>query len=225
MPVALNSIQNNLENIYNFSVINTPTDFQYRYDLLNDLVDTYNEIKLYLFSSNSSFCFPDIKAFPKHLMLGEIVKTSPCYQYRHKFYKSAVLSDENLGNCNDCGNTENFAVYAEKTKIQPKIIAGNETTEIDICYGKNTDEQRVYNLIKRSVELLINYNTNYDFIKITPSLQHGNLGKKAIPFYSNVGDALIQSWDFDNTVLGKQRDNVSYHDALLNTKNQLQIHY
>ena len=225
MPVALNSIQNNLENIYNFSVINTPTDFQYRYDLLNDLVDTYNEIKLYLFSSNSSFCFPDIKAFPKHLMLGEIVKTSPCYQYRHAFYKSAVLSDENLGNCNDCGNKENFAVFAENTKIQPKIIAGNETTEIDICYGKNTDEQRVYNLIKRSVELLINYNTNYDFIKITPSLQHGNLGKKAIPFYSNVGDALIQSWDFDKTVLGKQRDNVSYHDALLNTKNPLQIHF
>ncbi len=214
MPIVLDAIQKNITELFNFEgdpVL--PSDFQYRYDLLNDLVDTYNETRALLLTIEDTYCSPDINAFPKHLMLGELVKTEPCFEFRHAFYKSPLLSGENLSPCNDC--------LSDDTDSEEKDITSDE---LKICYGENTARQRMYNLILRSVELLENYNTSYDFIKITPSLQLGKLGKKAIPFYNDVNDSLIKAWDFDKTILGLQKNNVSYHDDLLYTKNPLKIH-
>jgi hypothetical protein len=222
MPVLLGSIQNNLNSLFNFNENNAPSDFQYRYDLLKDLIDTYNEIKLLLFDMDVSFCCPNRSAFPKHLMLGEIVKAGPCFEYRHAFYKSPLLTDQNLTTCNDCITFDDL-IEVVPQNTAPEFIIDIEGIEIDICYGKNTDQQKLYSLIKRCVQLLANYNPNYNYIKITPSFQLGSLGKKAIPFYNNVGNHIIQLWDFDKTVLGQQRDNISYHDALLNTKRPLEI--
>ncbi|WP_298420548.1 hypothetical protein [uncultured Kordia sp.] len=69
---------------------------QYRYDLLRDLVDTYREIKELILHSKFE-CVPNIKAFPKHLLLGTPeLKTR--VTTRHQFYPSPMVSenDENL---------------------------------------------------------------------------------------------------------------------------------
>ncbi|KAF2338333.1 hypothetical protein [Flavobacterium tistrianum] len=209
MPIVSDVIQKNITELFNFDgdpIL--PSDFQYRYDLLNDLVDTYNETRALLLNLEDSYCYPDINAFPKHLMLGELFKSEPCFLFRHAFYKSPLLTSESLTPCNDC----------------LEDIPKDSEEEIKICYGENTARQRMYSLILRTAELLENYNTSYDFIKITPSLQLGKLGKKAIPFYNNVNDSLIKDWDFDKTILGLEKNNVSYHDDLLNTKKPLEIH-
>lgn len=70
--------------------------FQYRYDLLKDIVDSYNEAKE-LFIEVATECCPSIASFPKHLMLGKLRPTeedSLVSKYRHKFYKSPILVDE-----------------------------------------------------------------------------------------------------------------------------------
>ncbi|EJL64877.1 PKD domain-containing protein [Flavobacterium sp. CF136] len=220
MPIISDAIQKKISELFNFEgnpVL--PPDFQYLYDLLNDLVDTYNETRALLLTINDSYCSPDINAFPKHLMLGELIKTEPCFEFRHAFYKSPLLTGENLTTCNDClADDEVPSKDSEKKKKEEKA------DEINICYGEDTARQRIYSLILRSAQLLENYNPLYNDIKITPSLQLGKLGKKAIPFYNNVNDSLINAWDFDKTILGLQKNNVSYHDDLLNTKKPLEIH-
>lgn len=224
MPVVLESILKNIDELFNFEGDPLlPSDFQYRYDLLNDLVDTYNETKALLLSIDDTYCYPDINAFPKHLMLGELIKTEPCFEFRHAFYKSPLLSGENLNTCNDCLADDDAPVKdsKEKKKVKADEI---KIDEIKVCYGENTAIQRMYSLILRSAQLLENYNPAYDFIKVTPSLQLGKLGKKAIPFYNDVNDSLIKAWDFDKTILGLEKNNVSYHDDLLNTKYPLEIH-
>lgn len=220
MPIISDAIQKKIAELFNFEgnpVL--PPDFQYLYDLLNDLVDTYNETRALLLTINDSYCSPDINAFPKHLMLGELIKTEHCFEFRHAFYKSPLLTGESLSICNDC--LADDAVPGEDSEKKKKE---EKTDEINICYGEDTARQRIYSLILRSAQLLENYNPLYDVIKITPSLQLGKLGKKAIPFYNNVNDSLINAWDFDKTILGLQKNNVSYHDDLLNTKKPLEIH-
>ena len=223
MPIVLESIQKKITELFNFDGDTVlPSDFQYRYDLFNDLVDTYNETRALLLNIEDSYCYPDINAFPKHLMLGELIKTEPCFEFRHAFYKSPLLTGESLTTCNDCLADEGTPVIdsKEKKKVKADEI---KTDEIKVCYGENTARQRMYSLILRSTELLENYNASYDYIKITPSLQLGKLGKKAIPFYNNVNDSLIKAWDFDKTILGLEKNNVSYHDDLLNTQKPLEI--
>lgn len=222
MPVMLASIKKNLGELYSFDKNNVPPDFQYRYDLLNDIIDTYNEIKLLLSNMDGEFCCPDIKSFPKHLMLGEVLKTGPCFEYRHGFYKSPLLTGQNLSTCNDCLSFDPLIENGSE-EIVPEFIVDMEGKEVKICYGKNTDLQKLYSLIKRCVQLLANYNVNYNTIKITPSFKLGVLGKKAIPFYNNVGNHLIELWDYEKTNIGKQRTNRSYHDNLLNTKRPLEF--
>ncbi|TDO68906.1 hypothetical protein EV143_11616 [Flavobacterium chryseum] len=220
MPLVLDAIQKKITELFNFEgdpVL--PQDFQYLYDLLNDLIDTYNETKALLLTIDDNYCSPDINAFPKHLMLGELIKTEPCYEFRHAFYKSPLLTGENGSTCNDCLAADDAPVKDSEKKEKDATA-----DEIKICYGENTSRQRVYSLILRSAQLLENYNPLYDVIKITPSLQMGKLGKKAIPFYNNVNDLLIKTWDFDKTILGLEKNNVSYHDDLLNTKKPLEIH-
>jgi hypothetical protein len=74
-------------------------DFQYRYDLLKDLIDTYNEIKGLILHLNAECC-PSIASFPKHLMLGYAGGSLELGEYaafRHGFYHSPITTqdDEN----------------------------------------------------------------------------------------------------------------------------------
>src|SRR5690606_7503247 len=83
------SIQNSLTNLFSFTSNNVPDDFQYRYDLMKDIIDTYNELKS-LFLKLNVECCPDINAFPKHLLIGKVNEPKTFKTYRHKFYKSPV---------------------------------------------------------------------------------------------------------------------------------------
>lgn len=69
------------------------TGFQYAYDLVKDLMDTYAEIIKTLPESFTK-CFPDLESFPKHVMLGKLGSDIRLDEYRHRFYPSPVLDDE-----------------------------------------------------------------------------------------------------------------------------------
>jgi len=88
------SLDTRIDSLFNFSSNGTPTDYQYRYDVLKDLIDTYNEIKTLLLHINIACC-PSIGAFPKHLMLGRIEEVKPFLTHRHQFYKSPIIGHEN----------------------------------------------------------------------------------------------------------------------------------
>ncbi|UKB81176.1 PKD domain-containing protein [Chryseobacterium sp. MEBOG07] len=71
-------------------------DYQYRYDLLKDLIDTYNEIKGLILHLNAECC-PAIASFPKHLMLGAVGAAQELGKYiplRHGFYHSPVTTND-----------------------------------------------------------------------------------------------------------------------------------
>jgi hypothetical protein len=73
----------------------TSDDYQYRYDLLKDLVDTYNEIRSLLLHLKS-VCCPGIASFSKHLMLGPVgasLSLGNLTEYRHDFYNSPISTD------------------------------------------------------------------------------------------------------------------------------------
>ncbi len=440
-----NIVKNRFEQLFDFNEFNVPDDFQYRYDLLKDLVDTYNEIKELLLGIDVSDCFAQYEDFPKHLMIGEVDKQGQCYEYRHGFYKSPILADYAINTCSSCAPVEldydissgdgdlpceegnpqgnhivfvidesgsysqqrelvrgalrgyltsvsdtntfvsfvgmsrsftfergdhvihkpandqslftwldnyttsasegtsssdywgpgfkavielvlnvetvpdpaiviviadeesgvgfgqnpaptinllnaikgrtKFFAYLIDNNPKNQIFSGNaatiipnavpsldgesdldrsdyfltdtfvdlevkiknlneslinsnifcpETTEdevvvdqnnieLEICYSSDQSEQRLFGLVKRTVQQLTNYNPEYSFIKITPSLNLGNLSKKAIPFYYNVGEKMIEYWDFDKTTMGTHRTNISYHDELLAIKRPLEF--
>lgn len=67
-------------------------DIQYRYDLLNDLIETYSDIKTHLLHLKT-FCVPDISAFPKHLLLGAI-QLENRESSRHQFYPSKLSNSD-----------------------------------------------------------------------------------------------------------------------------------
>ncbi|MGS2739386.1 PKD domain-containing protein [Sinomicrobium sp. M5D2P17] len=122
-------IQNRINNWFGFSILNTPVQFQYRYDLLKDLVDTYTELKE-LFIRLTTECCPDIGAFPKHLMLGKVTDTEAHMSYRHRFYKSPVHNDRDYGKkfMSLVDRTKNilnlFSVPPGEVEITPSLIKG-----------------------------------------------------------------------------------------------------
>lgn len=123
----------NLIKLIGFTQANVPFDFQYRYDLVKDLVDTWNEIRCLLLSLKEE-CFPDINAFPKHLMLGNLdeVNIEP-KQNRHQFYKSPALTC-GLSKLNQCRSLvqrlfEMVDSYGSKSG-EVKITPSNKLPEL-----------------------------------------------------------------------------------------------
>ena len=158
-----------LKSLVGFSAYNVPFNVQYRYDCLKDIVDTYNELKCHLTELKEECC-PDIKAFPKHLLLGDISEIgTPAKHHRHRFYKSPILN---------CG-----------------------TSKIQLCR----------NLFIRILELINQFQTSAGEIKITPSNKLPELGYRSIPFYYNVQDELLASWNYFKTEKNRQNTNLSYH--------------
>ncbi|WP_435523289.1 hypothetical protein [Chryseobacterium indoltheticum] len=70
-------------------------DYQYRYDLQKDLIDTYNEIKGLILHLNADCC-PSVTSFPKHLLLGHAgakLELGDQNRLRHNFYNSPVTDN------------------------------------------------------------------------------------------------------------------------------------
>nr|WP_294859424.1 PKD domain-containing protein [uncultured Fluviicola sp.] len=110
MTAKANEIESKIDQFFGTGATYPYLFFQYRYDLLRDLVNGYNELKD-LFLESVCNCNPDIHSFPKHLMLGRLIPTQQdryLKQYRHEFYKSPILEDEK----NWC---ERFNLYVDRT--------------------------------------------------------------------------------------------------------------
>ncbi|MFL9833757.1 Ig-like domain-containing protein [Chryseobacterium terrae] len=124
-------------------------DYQYRYDLQKDLIDTYNEIKDLILHLNAECC-PEVTAFPKHLMLGYVgakLELGDYNRFRHGFYNSPITTndDENYEKIVMLANRfvqklNAFQAYIGAIKITPSrlnVRLGNKA----IPYYYNVDKQ------------------------------------------------------------------------------------
>ncbi|GGZ17432.1 hypothetical protein GCM10007049_07430 [Echinicola pacifica] len=104
------------------SLYNNP--FQYHYDWLRDVLDTYHELVEALYSLDTS-CMPDINAFPKHLLLGRLIENNSEAAFRHSFYRSPASGDRNqLGLLNSLRDRlmtslSSFRLRPENIRISP----------------------------------------------------------------------------------------------------------
>lgn len=120
--LGMNDLYNNIVNqlAINFNALNAPVYFQYWYDLLKDVVDTYNEMKE-LFPDALCGCDPDITSFPKHLLLGPLKALTEndleYNNYRHSFLKSPLLSDF-------CSGKKRFETLAHRVLEMMKANQG-----------------------------------------------------------------------------------------------------
>lgn len=100
---------------------------QYYYDFLKDLAETYNQFRDLLFGE-TTWCCPDFKSFPKHLLLGNLVPGIDSEENRTLFYSSPLLSrtSESL-------NHAKFLIRKLDLLIKTfKIPASSTTTPIRI---------------------------------------------------------------------------------------------
>lgn len=65
--------------------------FQYYYDFLKDLVETYNQFHALLFGDRTECCLAT-ENFPKHLLLGNLIPGSDPEENRTTFYPSPIVS-------------------------------------------------------------------------------------------------------------------------------------
>ncbi|MBK5212349.1 MAG: hypothetical protein JJE55_01660 [Flavobacteriaceae bacterium] len=84
-----NTMLNQINNLDDF---NTIEKVQYRYDLVKDLSDTYNELAAILLKLKTECC-PNIEAFPKHLLLGALSSEEIYPELRHDFYHSPTNNE------------------------------------------------------------------------------------------------------------------------------------
>ncbi|WP_288244801.1 hypothetical protein [uncultured Chryseobacterium sp.] len=150
--------------------------FQYAYDVVKDLADTYSEI-IKLLPKAFTVNLPDLDSFPKHIMLGKLIPVTQLDFSRHQFYNSSVLDDE-------------------KTTGRVKLLISRFI-------------QQVQNF--RNFTVADNGSAQ---IKITPSQKLNPFSNKAVPFYYNVSDELLKTWNFDKTSNRSHRDNLAYNNWL-----------
>ena len=182
LPVVIQKrIFDDLKNITNFSAYNVPSDFQYRYDFIKDLVDTYNEIKNLLLQLVTE-CSPNIFAFPKHLMLGEIYSVSAEIKgLRHKFYKSPAV-DSYSNSIERCRSLvvrlicliSGYNIEKGEIKITPSRISAHELSQRSIPFYYQVQSQIVdnwnFNKTKNSDQLTnLSYHTGN--LLQTPEIQ------------------------------------------------------
>lgn len=166
----------------NFNSLNAPTYFQYWYDLLKDVTDTYNEMKD-LFPEALCGCDPEITSFPKHLLLGplkDLTETDLQFNnYRHSFLKSPLLSDF-------CSASERFENLAYRVLEMLKANQGYQfpTTPIRITpsktdtslgnkaipfyYDLNTQLLKKWNFDK-TIKYKQQWNLSYHITQLAPS--------------------------------------------------------
>ncbi|SIS59866.1 hypothetical protein SAMN05421786_101410 [Chryseobacterium ureilyticum] len=75
------------------NILTQEIGFQYAYDAVQDLADTYSEI-IKLLPKAFTVSLPDLISFPKHVMLGKLIPNKQLDPFRHQFYNSPVLDEE-----------------------------------------------------------------------------------------------------------------------------------
>ncbi|MGJ8744940.1 hypothetical protein [Polaribacter sp.] len=165
----ITSVTPRINNIFNFSSNLVPFDFQYRYDVLKDIIDTYNEIKELLLHLNVDCC-PNIGAFPKHLLLGKIKEKEAYLSYRHQFYKSPIIGHEDENYLKVISLLQRVKVLAfnyrtankgETIEITPsKIYTKLQDRAIPFYYNVNESFLTQWSFLKTS-NLKEKYNLSY----------------------------------------------------------------
>ena len=115
-----------IQEIFNVGAFSN-VHFQYRYDLLKDIADTYNELKE-VFLMHYGVCCPDIHSFPKHLLLGRYdgaTLEEGQNPNRHIFYKSPILDPKH----DESGRFESLVIRCSEMLDNYK---GSETGFFDV---------------------------------------------------------------------------------------------
>ncbi len=90
-----------------------------------------------------------------------------------------------------------------------------------ISCGKNKMEQ-CRSLVVKLFKIISQFKTSAGEVKITPSNKLPALSFKSIPFYYDVDETLLESWNFDKTRKLKSKNNLGYHRELLSSSPQIQ---
>ncbi len=159
-------LEGKLEKLLNFQGFKIPSDIQYRYDSVKDIVDTYNELKTLLLSLKEECC-PDINAFPKHILLGQIDEIGSTVKHnRHGFYKSPALN----------GNDDKIAEAKNLVLRLYEIIRGYH---IPTGETKITPSNKLLALGSRAIPFYYNVQTgllsSWNFSKTEKNRQDTNL--------------------------------------------------
>ncbi len=203
-------ITNLIKSIFDINALNVPLDIQYLYDLLKDLVATYEEIKCLLFDLRVQCC-PDNTSFPKHLLLGELELTSSYYECRHRFYPTPIhqQGQENLQQVRSLINRF-YRLLVEYT------VNTGEETEIKITPSKTalhllSDRSIPYYL--RTSDSLINF---WDFNKTKKYLEKENLAyhRTNLSLRAAIQEPLDYSLDSHNFYRIEGHLGKDYNDAL-----------
>ncbi|MEP0263092.1 hypothetical protein [Dokdonia sp.] len=198
------------------------------YNLIKDN-ETLADLGLGLDAILEKFNKPSISSSISTLFDISPYAVSPDIQYRYDLLKDLVstyteikelLLHINVHCCPSIGSfpkhlllgrlKENQAYYKSlRHRFYKSPIIGHEDDNL----------QRVQHLLNRALLLVNNYleEEKGEDIKITPSQAYGFLSNKAIPFYYNVSDNLLDHWSHDKHKNYAQKTNLSYHTGNLST--------
>lgn len=165
-----------LKNLVGKSAYNMPFNVQYRYDCIKDIADTYNELKCNLTELKEECC-PDIKSFPKHLMLGQLDSTdSSEKQYRHSFYKSPILNcgTSKIQQCRSLATRIFHLINQFQTPVgEIKITPSNKLSELSFrsipFYYHVQDELLASWNFNKTVKNRQNTNLSYHTANLSPA--------------------------------------------------------
>ncbi|WMJ72686.1 hypothetical protein RCC89_05840 [Cytophagaceae bacterium ABcell3] len=206
--------------------------FQYFYDYVKDIIDTFHEIKA-LARELLPVSLPSVDAFPKHLLLGKMSNELDSYDYRHRFYPAPTT--DSVQRYNKCKS------LVKRLRLQLQLFSfstlkGTERATL----RENLQRGILINKIP-SINLIDNVRIDFNLdqkippfhrpvqrnevdlgglggsdVRITPSQLRGKLGDRAIPFYYNLlvsdyGDLLREHWNFSKTRHNEQYEVYSYY--------------
>lgn len=131
------------------------TGFQYAYDVVKDLMDTYSEIIKLLPKAFTKY-LPDLLSFPKHIMLGKLMSNTKSDPFRHQFYNSPVLDDEKA--------TQRVKMLIERFNQQVKNFKYSFDSEAESRVEiKITPSQNLNSLSSKAIPFY--YKVSEDFLK------------------------------------------------------------
>ncbi len=169
-------VSNKIDELFDFIESSTvvPFDFQYRFDLLADLIATYNEIKQILLQINVECC-PNIGSFPKHILLGKIIEKKEYKTFRHRFYKSPISETEDtnyktvLSLINKTTQIANNFITEQKVesiRITPSHLSGKLSDKTIPYYYKLNNRFLDFWSFLKFQNLKEKYNLSYHFEKL-----------------------------------------------------------
>lgn len=182
------TVINGINSLFAIDPNNIPNDIHYKYDALKDIVATYKELKD-LFIQLCAECNPALSSFPKHLLLGLVEDVNYHKAYRHLFYKSPILDNQNktYKNFDSLVNRltsiiTKYSVTANNIKITPSKLSGKLGSK-SVPYYYNVDIPFLYSWdFEKSAIFMHQANFSYH----TQNLLNNNFTK--FPTQYNIDD-------------------------------------